>query len=331
MSRPHSKSSTCARLVPRPTPAAALACSGGGVAPLGPGPPPAAAATTPAGDGTNDRHVGSNYSDAVPKKAFADSRRRVQTDTGVTAKVNTVDHNTFQENINRYLQGSPDDVFTWFAGYRMQFFAAQGLAADIDDVWASIGGNYSRRVQGRVDGRRRQAVLRPVLHTTRGRSSTARASSRRRATRSPRRSTSSRRSAKKMKTDGLTPIAFADKDGWPAMGTFDILNMRINGYDFHIELMAGKESWTDPKVKAVFDTWRGLLPLHQDRRARAAPGRRPRRRCSKKKTGMYLLGTVRRPAVQGRADHDDLDFFPFPEIDSEHRRRTRSRRRSTAS
>ena len=66
-----------------------------------------------------------------------------------------------------------------------------------------------------------------------------------------------------MKSDGLVPIAFADKDGWPAMGTFDIINMRINGYDFHISLMAGKESWTDPKVKQVFDTWRGLLPHHQ--------------------------------------------------------------------
>ncbi|NED80756.1 extracellular solute-binding protein, partial [Streptomyces sp. SID11233] len=34
---------------------------------------------------------------------------------------------------------------------------------------------------------------------------------------------------KKMKKDGLIPIAFGDKDGWPALGTFDILNMRING------------------------------------------------------------------------------------------------------
>ena len=34
------------------------------------------------------------------------------------------------------------------------------------------------------------------------------------------------------RTDGLTPITFTDKDGWPAMGTFDILNMRINGYQF---------------------------------------------------------------------------------------------------
>ena len=35
-----------------------------------------------------------------------------------------------------------------------------------------------------------------------------------------------------MKTDGLVPLAFGDKDGWPAMGTFDILNMRLNGYEF---------------------------------------------------------------------------------------------------
>ena len=58
--------------------------------------------------------------------------------------VNTVDHNTFQEQINNYLQGTPDDVFTWFAGYRMQFFAAaRASPTPIDDVWEKIGGNFS--------------------------------------------------------------------------------------------------------------------------------------------------------------------------------------------
>ena len=68
-----------------------------------------------------------------------------------------------------------------------------------------------------------------------------------------------------MKKDGLDPIAFADKDGWPAMGTFDILNMRINGYDFHVSLMAGKESWEDPQGQA------GLR--HLGRPAALPPGR----------------------------------------------------------
>ena len=55
-----------------------------------------------------------------------------------SVKTNTVDHNTFQNQINSYLQGNPDDVFTWFAGYRMQFFAAKGLATPIDDVWKAL-------------------------------------------------------------------------------------------------------------------------------------------------------------------------------------------------
>ena len=46
-----------------------------------------------------------------------------------------------------------------------------------------------------------------------------------------------------MQGQGVTPFAFGDKDGWPAMGTFDILNMRLNGFDFHMSLMAGEEAW----------------------------------------------------------------------------------------
>ena len=86
---------------------------------------------------------GSNYSDDVPKKAIADVIAKFNTDKGYTTTINTVDHNSFQENITRYLQGNPDDAFTWFAGFRMQFFAAQGLATPIDDVWDTIGANYS--------------------------------------------------------------------------------------------------------------------------------------------------------------------------------------------
>ena len=48
--------------------------------------------------------------------------------SGTTVKINTIDHNSFQENINNYLQGSPDDIYTWFAGYRMRFFASKDLA-----------------------------------------------------------------------------------------------------------------------------------------------------------------------------------------------------------
>lgn len=120
--------------------------------------------------------------------------------------------------------------------------------------------------------------------------------------------------AKKMKKDGLVPIGFADKDGWPAFGTFDYLDMRINGYDFHISLMEGNESWTDPKVKKVFDTWREILPYHQP----SALGRlwqEGAQGLQKGVSGMYLLGAFIGQQFTGKSA-DDLDFFPFPEVDS---------------
>ena len=69
-----------------------------------------------------------------------------------------------------------------------------------------------------------------------------------------------------MKSDGLIPIAFGDKDGWPAMGTFDYINMRLNGYQFHVDLMAHKEHWNQQKVSDVFDTWKAMLPYQDPRR-----------------------------------------------------------------
>ena len=42
------------------------------------------------------------------------------------------------------------------------------------------------------------------------------------------------RSLDQMQTDGITPLAAANGGSWPQMGMFDMLNMRINGYDFHV-------------------------------------------------------------------------------------------------
>ena len=67
-----------------------------------------------------------------------------------------------------------------------------------------------------------------------------------------------------MQAAGIVPFAFGNDGRWPAMGTFDQLNFRLNGYQFHMDLMAGKESWTDERVKDVFTEWESLLPFHQE-------------------------------------------------------------------
>jgi multiple sugar transport system substrate-binding protein len=259
---------------------------------------------------------GSNASDPVPKAAYAAVFKTFTRKTGTKVKVNTVDHNTFQQQINSYLQGQPQDVFTWFAGYRMQFFAQKGLLSPIDDVWASLKPHFSPALQAAskgLDGHYyfvpiynypwavfyRKSVFAEKGYTV------------------PKTWDQFINLAKKMKADGLTPIAFTDKDGWPAMGTFDIINMRTNGYQFHVDLMAGKQSWDSPKVKAVFNHWRELLPYYSDG-ALGLTWQEGAQQLINKQAGMYLLGSFVGQQATKPADHADLDFFPYPEINPAH-------------
>jgi multiple sugar transport system substrate-binding protein len=259
--------------------------------------------------------VGSNASDAVPKAAFAKVFKAFEADSGGTVKVNTVAHGPFQEQINSYLQGRPDDVFTWFAGYRMQFFAKRGLVGDISDVWKQIGGNFSKALKDASTGEDGKQYFVPIYYY-------------------PwavfyRPSVFKQYGWKPAKTwdqfialckqiqkdgKGMVPVAFADKDGWPAMGTFDYVNMRTNGYDFHISLMKGKEAWDSPKVKQVFKTWSELLPYTQP----GALGRtwqEAAQSLSQKKAAMYVLGMFVGQQFTGPAAKD-LDFFAFPSINN---------------
>jgi multiple sugar transport system substrate-binding protein len=256
---------------------------------------------------------GSNQSDPVPKKAYADMVAGFSAATPkVKVTTNTVDHNTFQEQINSYLQGRPDDVFTWFAGYRMRFFAAKGLAGDLSDVWSKLKGfsDALKTASTGDDGKQYFVPLDNYPWAIFYRKSVFAA----KGYQAPKTLDDLVALSKQMQKDGLIPIAFGDKDGWPAMGTFDQLNMRINGYQFHVDLMAGKKEWDSAEVKKVFDTWKGLLPYHQP----ASLGRtwqEAAQSLQQKKAGMYVLGMFVGQQFP-KDQQDDLDFFTFPEVDS---------------
>ena len=180
--------------------------------------------------------------------------------------------------------GTPDDDFTWFSGYRMQFFAAQGLATPIDDVWRQGRCQLHGRLQGGLDRRRRQDLLVPIdnypwavfyrksLFADKG-------------YKVPTTWDELMTLCAKMKTDGLIPFAFARQGRLAGHGHLRHPQPAPNGYQFHVDLMAGKEKWTDSKVTAVFNKWKELLPVppamprltwQVGRRGRVAdPARRP--------------------------------------------------------
>jgi multiple sugar transport system substrate-binding protein len=258
--------------------------------------------------------VGSNYSDTQVKTAFASVASDFQTSSGVQVKVNTVDHDTYQNKIQTYLQGTPDDVFAWFAGYRMKFFAAQKLATQIDDVWAKIGDSFPDSIKAASkadDGHYYFVPLYNYPWVMNYRKSVFAA----KGYQIPKSWDDLIALATQMKKDGLTPISFTDKDGWPAMGTFDILNMRINGYQFHVDLMAHKQSWTDPKVKDVFNQWKELFPFYQSG-ANGLTWEEGAQALQNKKAGMMFQGAGQVGQQFTAANLPDLAFFPFPEINA---------------
>jgi multiple sugar transport system substrate-binding protein len=256
--------------------------------------------------------LGSGGSDAVPKKAIETMVQAYQTKSGNSVKINTVPHNDFQNNINSYLQGSPDDAFTWFAGYRMRYYAGKQLAAPLDDVWEKIGGGMSEAITKASTGDDGKKYFVPIYNYPWGffyRKSVWQE----KGYEEPKTFDELKTLCATMKKDGLIPIAFGDKDGWPAMGTFDYLNMRLNGYQFHVDLCAHKESWDSPKVKAVFDSWKEILPYH-DPAALGATWQEAAQTLAQKKSGMYLLGSFVTQQFSDKAVLADIQFLPFPEM-----------------
>ncbi len=278
--------------------------------------PPAADTTVAAPAAASDVGevtFGSNYSDEKVKNAIA----AAMVATGVNVKINTVDHNGYQDNFNTYIQ-QPDDVVSWFAGYRMRAFASKGVVGDISDVWANftdLSGGFKNASTG-TDGKQYFVPLyfypwaihyRKSLFAEKGYEI-------------PTDWAGLLALCEKMKADGITPFSAANDGGWPQMGMFDMINMRTNGYDFHVSLMGGKESWTDPKVAKVFENWKTVLPFYQAD-ANSRKWEDGAQAWGKKETGMYLIGTflasqfdpAKDPAAQ--AILDDMDFFAFPAID----------------
>ncbi len=270
--------------------------------------------STSSGGGTVT--VGSNHSDPAEKKGIEAINAAFTRATGTTVKLNTVDHGTFQDQINSYLQGTPADVFTWFSGHRMRFFASKGLATPIDDTWDKVKGNFTGAFAESVKGNDGHIYGIPVDYYPWAvfyRKSVFAAH----GYQVPTNWDDFKALAAKMKTDGLTPIAFADKDGWPAQGTFDILNLRLNGYDFHIDLLTGKQKFTDSRVTNVFKKWAEITPYYNAGFA-GMKWEDAATLLLQKKAGMFLLGLFMSQVFTDPNDLADLDFFPFPDLGTQY-------------
>ena len=117
---------------------------------------------------------------------------------------------------------------------------------------------------------------------------------------------------------GITPITIGTKYLWTAGGVFDYLNLRTNGYDFHMALTKGEVSWTDDRVRATMANWKELIDADffladhaayswQEALAPMIQG----------KAAMYVMGNFAvAPLRDAGLTDDQLGFFQFPVIDA---------------
>ena len=226
-------------------------------------------------------------------------------------------HEDFKQAIRAYLSAStPPDVLTWFAGNRARFFIDRGLIMDISDVWEEQGWNESYpkgfRALSTVNGKQYflptswywwAIYYRPSMFKQYG-------------LEVPETWDEFLNVCKVLKQNGVTPITIGTKWRWTAAAWFDYFNMRVNGPEFHINLMLGTEKYTDPRVKKIFtDYWAPLLANgYFIDNAAAYSWSEAIPFMTQGQAGMYLMGDFIRDSWPAEL-LDDLDFFRFPIID----------------
>ncbi|MEV6369363.1 MULTISPECIES: ABC transporter substrate-binding protein [Micromonospora] len=230
-----------------------------------------------------------------------------------TASVNTIASETFRTQLPTYLtSANPPDLYTWYAGSVANDYASKGLLLDVSDVWQGLG-EYPQSLKTLSTDAAGKQVFVPMTNYWWGffyrKSNFAKW-----GVQEPKTWADFLAVCETLKSKGIPPIGIGLGDTpWVASAWFDYLNIRINGAPFHRELLAGKQRFDDPKVKAVLTRWREVLPYF-DPKGKAYPFQEATTALLAGKTGMFLIGTFFADAAPKDA-LGDLDFFRFPIID----------------
>ncbi len=122
-----------------------------------------------------------------------------------------------------------------------------------------------------------------------------------------------------LKSHGISPFTIGIKNKWPAAGWFDYLNLRINGLNFHQELMNGKIPYTDERVKKVFQVWKELLDkgyfIQDD--IKGWDWKLATSQIASERAAMTLIGNFAATFFSEIDLEGKIGFFRFPQIDPE--------------
>ena len=226
-----------------------------------------------------------------------------------------IDREAYKTQIRNFLTADAPDVANWYAANRMRPYVDAGLFEDISDLWAepeiadalastkgamTLDGAqwgvpytyYQWGVYYREDIYNQYGLEEPTDWET------------------------FKSNCQTLLDNGVKCFTIGTKYLWTAGGWFDYLNMRTNGYDFHMQLTAGEIEWTDERVRQTFANWRELIDMgafvdnHQSYSwQEALPF------MVNGEAAAYLMGNFAvAPLREAGLGTDQLDFYQFPTI-----------------
>ncbi|MGP4084563.1 ABC transporter substrate-binding protein [Streptomyces sp. KR55] len=231
--------------------------------------------------------------------------------------LNTIAAETFRTQLPTYLtSANPPDVYTWYPGSVAEAYAKKDLLLDLDEVWQTSPDlkQYSKALQSLCTASSGKKVFVPTTYYWWGmfyrKSNFAKW-----GVSEPKSWDDFLDLCDKLKSKGVAPIGLGagGNTAWVASAWFDYLDIRINGAEYHRQLLAGQHRFDDPEVRKVFDRWREVLPYF-DPNGTAVAFQDATTALLNGRSGMMLIGTFFADAAPKDA-LDDIDFFRFPVID----------------
>lgn len=204
--------------------------------------------------------VNADQSEPAPRAAWENIVAGFeQENPGIDVELNIYDRESYKRSIRNWLTGRAPDVVFWYVGNRMDQLVKPGLLAPVSAVFTDeVKGNYADAAMDLVTVDGEQYGV-PYSYYNWGLYYRDDLLKQAGVNEAPRTWDELKAACGKLKTAGIAPVAIGSKDLWPTAGWFDYIDLRENGYDFHMSLMRGEVPYTDPRVRRVFELWGELL------------------------------------------------------------------------
>jgi len=264
---------------------------------------------------SGDLKIFSDMSNPAPRAVMEGMAERFgELNPDLNIELTIIDREAYKTQIRNFLSANPPDVANWYAANRMRPYVDAGLFEDVSDLWTGEMGTELASTKGAltVDGKQYGVpytyyqwgvYYRQDIFEKYGLSA-------------PATWAEELANCQTLLDNGVKCYTIGTKFLWTAGGWFDYLNMRTNGFDFHMKLAAGEASWTSDEVRATFANWRQLVDMgafienHQTYSWQEALPFMIRGDAAAYLMGNFAVAAMR----EGGLTDDQLGFYQFPTI-----------------